>query len=722
MSVRNRSALLLCAFAALLALVAGYGRAVDGRATATIVETQDHVDATNRSARLAQVRFKIQVQEWKNILLRGFVVDDFEKYQRQFFEEEANTSAAIREVLTLTDTGSEEHRLATEFLRAHEAMGIAYRAGMETRRDGGADAHIRADREVRGIDRAPTDLLDELVTHVEVTGAARIGSALRDARRARRAAYVAMSLAALLFLGITSAAFDVWISRRVRVATRLAEQVAAGDLRGEACDDVGSGEIAALNRNLFAMRDALRSARRAEREHAQAMRDIVDNVPFGFAIVDASGALRAGFTRSCEEIVGGEWKPGASLAALLASADERAAQQLSLALDAFFDDVLPEDLLCDQVPARFERSGRVIGLRAHPIRHEGNVDGVMVALFDDADTADAEEQNARYRAVVELLQQRDAFLAFVADARERLERAATSLDDELLVRRAVHTVKGNASLFGVDPLVAHAHRVEDAGVIDAEGLRGLLETLDAFVEEHATLLSIDPTSLEGADVRVRRADLAAVDRLLAAELPSVAALREWRTSLERVDVGGLLQPLAPMAERIATRLGKKIDVTLVAPEIAGSAHLLRPVVAELPHLVRNAVDHGIEPPDERGGKDPVGSIEIVVRDLGDAIEVAVRDDGRGIASDDIAERAIDAGWLSRGRADRLSATDKLRLVALDGVTTKERATEFSGRGVGIAAFWSAVEGLGGYVQIESCVGGGTTISAWIPRDRCAAAA
>ena len=117
-------------------------------------------------ARAAQLAFKVQVQEWKNVLLRGHVRADFDKYSAQFAEQEAVVDSIVRDLIAQEDVAPEIRAMAEEFRAAHATMGEAYATAMghfaET-----ADAHA-ADAEVRGIDRAPTDLLDALAAELGV--------------------------------------------------------------------------------------------------------------------------------------------------------------------------------------------------------------------------------------------------------------------------------------------------------------------------------------------------------------------------------------------------------------------------------------------------------------------------------------------------------------------------------------------------------------------------
>jgi len=130
----------------------------------------------------------------------------------------------------------------------------------------------------------------------------------------------------------------------------------------------------------------------------------------------------------------------------------------------------------------------------------------------------------------------------------------------------------------------------------------------------------------------------------------------------------------------------------------------RPFWAAMIHAVRNAVDHGIEPPEERrlAGKPEAGVVELSAQRHGNRIVLAIRDDGRGIDWERVRARAAEQGLPCAGHADLI------RALFVDGFTTRDAAGELSGRGVGLSALRQAVQELDGEIDVESTPGTGTT--------------
>jgi two-component system chemotaxis sensor kinase CheA len=175
----------------------------------------------------------------------------------------------------------------------------------------------------------------------------------------------------------------------------------------------------------------------------------------------------------------------------------------------------------------------------------------------------------------------------------------------------------------------------------------------------------------------------------------------------------LAGPLRESAETHAIRSGKRVEVVLEGFERPVPTRLA-PVLSTLVHLTRNAIDHGLEPPEERGDKKPVASLVLGASWEGSDLVIRIRDDGRGIDAKRLVERAIAAGVLTRDAAAKLSHADAIDLLFQDGVSTSETVTETSGRGVGMAAVKAAVVATGGSVRVETELGAGTTFTVRIP--------
>jgi two-component system chemotaxis sensor kinase CheA len=175
--------------------------------------------------------------------------------------------------------------------------------------------------------------------------------------------------------------------------------------------------------------------------------------------------------------------------------------------------------------------------------------------------------------------------------------------------------------------------------------------------------------------------------------------------------------LIPRAARsVAQTLEKRVDVELEGAELELDRSILDRLNDPLLHLVRNAVDHGIESPQDRlkAGKPETGRIVIEAHRENDMIAIEVRDDGRGIDVEGVRSRAVESGVLLADLAEDLPPDEIWQLIFHAGLSTAEGVSEISGRGVGMDAVRAVIESLGGSVELKSEPGMGTTTTLLVP--------
>ena len=182
-----------------------------------------------------------------------------------------------------------------------------------------------------------------------------------------------------------------------------------------------------------------------------------------------------------------------------------------------------------------------------------------------------------------------------------------------------------------------------------------------------------------------------------------------------------MTPLALLTERLpraardlARRTGKQVEVEVEGADIEIDRAILDELVDPLSHLLRNAVDHGVEAPHLRllAGKSATGRIRVTARRDRDRVVLEIADDGKGMDPEKLRSAAVEKGALSRAAAAALAHRDALLLACLPGLSTAEEVTDVSGRGVGMDAVKRTVEALGGALDVESGPGAGTR---WILR-------
>jgi chemotaxis protein histidine kinase CheA/ActR/RegA family two-component response regulator len=186
--------------------------------------------------------------------------------------------------------------------------------------------------------------------------------------------------------------------------------------------------------------------------------------------------------------------------------------------------------------------------------------------------------------------------------------------------------------------------------------------------------------------------------------------------LRLVPIDSLLRRYIRAIRDLAVEHDKVIDVTVDAGDAALDKHVVDELAEPLLHIVRNAVDHGIENPDERAaaGTNPTARIEIRASERGGMVTVEVSDDGRGIAADRVAARAVSLGLIDSQTASDLDEDSLLEIIFRPGFSTRTTATETSGRGVGMDVVAREMAKLGGTVSVSTRPGEGTTIQLRVP--------
>jgi two-component system, chemotaxis family, sensor kinase CheA len=196
----------------------------------------------------------------------------------------------------------------------------------------------------------------------------------------------------------------------------------------------------------------------------------------------------------------------------------------------------------------------------------------------------------------------------------------------------------------------------------------------------------------------------------------VGELQRRALELRTTPLLRILEPLPRAARDVAERAGVRVEVVLRGAELELDRSILDRLSDPLVHILRNAVDHGIETPDERtaAGKPAVGRIAIEARREKDSIRLSVSDDGAGIDLEAVRRRAVEAGVVHADLAADLSAEQIAALVFEPGLSTAAEVSEISGRGVGMDAVRSTLESLGGSVEIATERGRGTTTTLVVP--------
>ena len=203
----------------------------------------------------------------------------------------------------------------------------------------------------------------------------------------------------------------------------------------------------------------------------------------------------------------------------------------------------------------------------------------------------------------------------------------------------------------------------------------------------------------------------------AGELDRVTdALQAAAMGMRMQPVGRLFQRFPRIVRDLARQLGKEVELVLEGEGTDLDRSLVEALADPLIHLLRNALDHGVEMPDERerGGKPRKGRIVLSASQRGERIVIAVSDDGHGMDPDILRRKAVEKGLLDSAQAARLSDTECYELIFRPGFSTAAAVSDISGRGVGMDVVKTRVAELGGTLRVQSRLGQGSELELTVP--------
>ncbi len=521
-------------------------------------------------------------------------------------------------------------------------------------------------------------------------------------------AATALCLAAAILLAIHRVVVRP-VARLEEAAGRLArgDQQALESKRSPARARV-QDEVVRLAEKFGEMAEAVR-----DREHRLGVRNrdlklILDSVEQGFLTTRLDGTLFA--ERSAiVETWAGELPADAKLWTLVGGIDPTTGEWLKSGWDQVSDQIMPLEVAIDQLPRRMSRQEQHFSLNYHPVVVDGELERIVVVITDI--TAELLRQRAlaeqqEFAALVDqFVRDRRAFHSFWQEASALVEEIVASGTEGELLRRKIHTLKGNTRFFGLGRVSALCHELESAMEDRAEHSLAEREKR-ALTEVWESLRSRIEPLMRGATVFLE------VSREQYEQLVDAFHRREPVEKLEQLVHDLRCEPIATRLENAkrllqvgAKQLGKTPpNVELKHNDLRVPPGPWAPFWSVFSHVLNNAVDHGLESDEERqsANKPVPGAMELSIVATGHEIVVEVRDDGSGIDWDLVREQAAARQLPCRTRADLE------RALFSDRFTTRDHVSQVSGRGVGLAAVEHVVTAMGGRIELESTRGVGTT--------------
>jgi signal transduction histidine kinase len=445
------------------------------------------------------------------------------------------------------------------------------------------------------------------------------------------------------------------------------------------------------------------------------MRLVLDHVAQGLLTVDRRGVPSLERSRAFEQWFPSTHEAGETLFDLLARQGPAFGERSRACWEEVAAAVMPLALTLEQMPTRLVADERQLDVAYVPIGEGDAAERVLVVITDDTaevHRAAAERERTENAELFDrLLTDRSTVEAFFDEGNLLAAAIADPGSTELpTVRRMLHTLKGNSAIFGLRGLsqccedletwIAEENRLPTSHALAPlrAHWRGLVARTERWMGTRRNVLEVDESEHQALEQSVRQG--AAGEALLA----RVHALK-----LEATD--RRLEHFAEQARGFAVRLEKPVNVRVDGSGLRLDPKHWRPFWNAFVHVIRNAVDHGLESAEERQrqGKAACGTIALGTYVRDDRFVIEVADDGRGIDWTTIARKAAELGLPTATETDRREALFR------DGVSTAARVSDISGRGVGMGALRHATEALGGHLEIETELHGGTTLRMVFPK-------
>lgn len=469
-------------------------------------------------------------------------------------------------------------------------------------------------------------------------------------------------------------------------------------------------DVGSLRRELEALNSAYLGLESQLDERTSSLKLILDSTGDGLILIDFDGTIHDDTTASVIEWFGFPSR-GQRVWDYLFGEGTPAAQEFMLGFEQLIDDVLPFELTADQMARRFTRGDATYEMSLRQVFQKGRFARVLLVVRDVTERLAAEIAEAHARelnAIVRnAVRDRRDFERFVDETSRLIAGLGGACTFEER-RRGLHTLKGNAAVYGFHTFASAVHRIEGEF---AAWRRSTLDAAQLAELEDAWMQALDLISDLIRSDDPRRVEITAtehedfVDRLINGTDRRTLArtVRSWRDEPN----ASVLRRLAAQAERLAAQLGKHVEVRVEDDGRRLPFEPLRAFWWSLVHAIRNALDHGVEASADRvaAGKSPTARLTLRCAVDGETLRVSIEDDGGGIDWRRVRARAVSLGLPAETRAHLVEA------LFADGLTTREEATEISGRGVGLSAVREACRALSGDVEIESISGWGTAVRA-----------
>jgi two-component system chemotaxis sensor kinase CheA len=292
---------------------------------------------------------------------------------------------------------------------------------------------------------------------------------------------------------------------------------------------------------------------------------------------------------------------------------------------------------------------------------------------------------------------------------------------------AIETRPGETAPAARAPLIRVRSETIDELMAEVGEMRTSLARLADVIQHGRIAHALEEAHRTGSDVLRQNPELRHQIDAMEADLRELKGLEQgleaahrriWTAGLQLrvIPVEGLFGRLSRAARDLAQKLGKDIDVIIEGREVRVDKSMVDGLIDPLMHMVRNAVDHGVEPRERRMalGKPARARLSISAVEQGNRVDIQISDDGRGLDHSKILDKALKLGLITQQQAEQMPDRDVNALIFQPGFSTADAITEISGRGVGLDVVAATLQRLGGTIDMETWPGAGTRFTLKLP--------
>ncbi len=390
----------------------------------------------------------------------------------------------------------------------------------------------------------------------------------------------------------------------------------------------------------------------------------------------------------------GEIEYNMKLNSLMCQVMERSLELIDEEMNGNIDDVA------------FEKELAHLSQQLHPYMHgasmkeSDSVTEVGFELFDDISTTQSSESQPSEPMAFELfdddntpqkesaLQETKAKIEAKKSETPKPSSKVTKSKKEVSLNKAASSASIRVNLDKIDNLM---NRVGDLVITKSM----LFQFTDSITDEHIY-----------KEISEKLSDL---DR-------DIRELQESVMSVRMVPMESVYSRLPKMVRDLAKKLGKKVKFEHLGDNVEIDKMMVEGLMDPLTHIIRNSLDHGIEKPEDRlkKGKNETGKLIISAQQESGNIIISIKDDGAGINIERVVEKALENGAITSDELSRMSEQDKVMLVFHPGLSTAEKVTDVSGRGVGMDVVMNNINALGGYIKAHTTKDRGTEFQIFLP--------